>query len=78
MFSVPEVAVILVVVLIIFGPGKLPDVGSALGKGLKSFRKATEAEEHISEEAPELQRMPSVKPERLEAKTSSPDQLITK
>jgi sec-independent protein translocase protein TatA len=33
--------VILVIVLIIFGPGKLPQIGSAVGGALKEFRKAT-------------------------------------
>lgn len=32
---------ILVVVLIIFGPGKLPDVGKALGKSIREFKSAT-------------------------------------
>ena len=31
----------LVLVLIIFGPGKLPELGNALGKGIREFRKAT-------------------------------------
>jgi sec-independent protein translocase protein TatA len=33
--------VILVLVLIVVGPGKLPDVGSALGKGLREFKRTT-------------------------------------
>jgi sec-independent protein translocase protein TatA len=36
-----ELIIILVIVLMIFGAGKLPEVGSALGKGLKEFKKAT-------------------------------------
>lgn len=32
---------LLVVVLIIFGPGKLPEVGEALGRGIREFRKAS-------------------------------------
>jgi sec-independent protein translocase protein TatA len=43
-FSMPDMAVILVVILIIFGAGKLPEIGSALGKGLKDFKKAVEEE----------------------------------
>jgi sec-independent protein translocase protein TatA len=35
-----EVVIILVVVLIVFGVGKLPDVGSGLGQGIRNFRKA--------------------------------------
>jgi sec-independent protein translocase protein TatA len=44
MFSMPDMAVILVVVLVIFGAGKLPEIGSALGKGLRDFKKAVEEE----------------------------------
>jgi sec-independent protein translocase protein TatA len=35
-----EIGLILVIILIIFGVGKLPQVGNALGKGLRSFRQA--------------------------------------
>lgn len=37
-----ELILILVVALLIFGPGKLSDVGAALGKGIRDFRKAVE------------------------------------
>ena len=36
-----ELIVILVIALLILGPGKLPDVGSALGKSIREFRKAS-------------------------------------
>ena len=32
--------IILVIVLIIFGPGKLPEVGSSIGKSIRGFKKA--------------------------------------
>ncbi|GAC1505760.1 MAG: hypothetical protein NVS1B3_04470 [Candidatus Dormibacteraceae bacterium] len=35
------IVAILVVVLIIFGPGRLPELGSAAGKAMREFRKAT-------------------------------------
>lgn len=38
--GVPELALILVVVLILFGAGRLPQVFESMGKGLKSFRDA--------------------------------------
>jgi sec-independent protein translocase protein TatA len=38
-FSWPEALVILAVVLIVFGVGKLPQVGGALGKGIREFRR---------------------------------------
>lgn len=51
-FMTPTVAVIvLVIALIVFGPGKLPQLGKALGGGIKEFRTATtsEAEKEESE-----------------------------
>jgi len=36
-----EIGLILVVILIIFGAGKLPQVGAALGKSIREFRKAS-------------------------------------
>jgi sec-independent protein translocase protein TatA len=44
----PELIIILVVVLIIFGVGRLPEVGGAIGKGLREFRKAQSGEEEES------------------------------
>lgn len=35
-----ELIIILVIALLVLGPGKLPEVGSALGKGIREFRKA--------------------------------------
>lgn len=35
------IVVILVIVLIIFGPGRLPELGGAVGKAMREFRKAT-------------------------------------
>ncbi len=45
-----ELLIILVLVMIIFGAGKLPQVGGALGKGLRNFKKGVnDAEEDIEE-----------------------------
>ena len=41
--GVPELMLILVVGLIVFGPGKLPEMGRSLGKGIREFRKASNA-----------------------------------
>ena len=44
-----ELIIILVIVLIIFGAGKLPEIGSGIGKGIRNFKKATKEEpEEIS------------------------------
>jgi len=39
-FSMPELVLTLVIALVVFGPGKLPEVGKALGKGAGEFRRA--------------------------------------
>ena len=41
----PELLIILVIILVIFGAGKLPQVGEALGKGLNKFRNAVDEKE---------------------------------
>jgi sec-independent protein translocase protein TatA len=43
-FGPMEIGIILVIILIVFGVGKLPSVGGALGKGIHEFRKATRGE----------------------------------
>ena len=45
--GMPELLIILVIILIIFGAGKLPDIGSALGRGIKNFKKATRETDEI-------------------------------
>lgn len=39
--GIPELILILIIGLVVFGPGKLPEVGKALGKGINEFKKAT-------------------------------------
>ncbi|MEL1136375.1 twin-arginine translocase TatA/TatE family subunit [Desulfitobacterium sp. THU1] len=48
----PTVAVIgLVIALILFGPGKLPELGKGLGKGLKEFKDATDLSDDDSKKS---------------------------
>ena len=49
-FGVWEIVLILVIILISFGVGKLPQVGKALGKGLRSFKRGQSGEEDEEEE----------------------------
>ena len=39
--GMPELIIILVIIVIIFGAGKLPEIGSGIGKGIKNFKEAT-------------------------------------
>ena len=44
----PELILILVIVLLIFGAGRLPDVAQGLGRGIRDFRKALSGEDERS------------------------------
>ena len=45
-----EIGLILVIILIVFGVGKLPQVGNAIGKGIREFRKARAGEDEESKD----------------------------
>lgn len=47
----PELIIILVIILVIFGPKRLPEVGRSLGKGLREFKKSSsDIKEQLTEE----------------------------
>ncbi|HFQ88877.1 MAG TPA: twin-arginine translocase TatA/TatE family subunit [Desulfobulbus sp.] len=43
--GLPELVIILVIIVIIFGAGKLPEIGAGIGKGIRNFKDATKAED---------------------------------
>jgi sec-independent protein translocase protein TatA len=45
--GMPELLIILAIILIIFGAGRLPEIGSGIGKGIRNFRKATKGQDEI-------------------------------
>jgi sec-independent protein translocase protein TatA len=47
-FGMPELIVILVILLVVFGPGKLPQLGASLGGAIRSFKKASEEEVKVT------------------------------
>jgi sec-independent protein translocase protein TatA len=49
--GMPELLIILVIILIIFGVGKLPEIGSALGKGIKNFKKSMNENNEITDQS---------------------------
>jgi TatA/E family protein of Tat protein translocase len=58
--GVPELIVIFVIALIVFGPKKLPELGKSLGKGLAEFRKASnDLRSTIEEEVRAIESDPS-------------------
>ncbi|MFN3360153.1 MAG: TatA/E family twin arginine-targeting protein translocase [Pseudanabaenaceae cyanobacterium] len=70
--GLPEIAVILVVALLVFGPKKLPEIGRSMGKAIKSFKEASrefETELRKEVEALEQQSTPAVE----NKETATPD-----
>ena len=45
--GMPELLIILAIIVIVFGAGKLPSIGGALGQGIKNFKNATRETEEI-------------------------------
>jgi len=54
----PELIIILVVALLIFGPKKLPEMGSSIGKSIKEFRKGMNEISHPKEETDDEIKVP--------------------
>ena len=46
-FGLPEMIIILVIVLVVFGAGKLPEIGGAMGKSIRNFKRASEGKDEI-------------------------------
>ena len=53
-----ELLIILVIVLIIFGAGKLPEIGSGLGKGMRNFKRSVSGEADDDETKEEDKELP--------------------
>ena len=52
LFQPLHLILILVIVLVIFGPGKLPELGEGLGKSIRSFKKALTEKDDVSKDSP--------------------------
>lgn len=67
--GMPELIVIMVFALIIFGPKKLPEIAQAIGKGINEFRRAsTEVERQVKQEFLEAKKEEEKRAEELEEK----------
>jgi TatA/E family protein of Tat protein translocase len=73
--GMPELIVIFVVALLVFGPKKLPELGKALGRGLAEFKRATEEiKSEISSEVHEIEKQTAVlKDQAVDLKTQAAD-----
>jgi sec-independent protein translocase protein TatA len=70
-----EILVILVIALLVFGPSKLPQLGDALGKGIRNFKKASEGVFDEEEKKPEPKLQP---PDGATTAAASPEKVETK
>ena len=68
--GLPEIMVILVVALLVFGPKKLPEIGRSLGKAIGGFKEASkEFEKELKREVDELENSAETNP-KLEASST--------
>lgn len=58
-----ELILILAVILVVFGPGKLPEIGAAVGRSFREFRRAT-SEAVEPGETPSARKSPARRPKR--------------
>lgn len=53
--GMPELIIILVIILIIFGAGKLPEIGAGMGKAIRNFKTATSDSDKKDEEGKKIE-----------------------
>ncbi|MGK7958272.1 MAG: TatA/E family twin arginine-targeting protein translocase [Crocosphaera sp.] len=71
--GLPEMALILVIALLVFGPKKLPEIGRSLGKAIRGFQDASkEFENEFKREAQQIQESVTMKAELEENKMANP------
>lgn len=64
-FGMPEMIIILIIVLVVFGAGKLPEIAGAMGKSIRNFKKAADGKEDIEVKAsPEIDGKKEAKDEK--------------
>ena len=71
--GLPEMALILVIALLVFGPKKLPEIGRSLGKAIRGFQEASkEFENEFKRETQQLEESVTMKAELEENKMANP------
>lgn len=58
----PELLLLFLIILVVFGAGKIPQIGSGLGKGIRNFRKAVKGEEEEESGTPPPKDEPKSQP----------------
>ncbi|MBQ6298558.1 MAG: twin-arginine translocase TatA/TatE family subunit [Selenomonadaceae bacterium] len=59
--GVPELILILIIGLVVFGPGKLPGVGKALGQSIKEFKQANSDDDNKTVDVTEQKKLEATK-----------------
>src|SRR5665213_2497316 len=76
--GMPELIVIFLIALVIFGPRKLPELGRSLGKGIAEFKRASnELKSTLEEEIRMEERADAARGQTAQAAQTSPSQAIT-
>jgi sec-independent protein translocase protein TatA len=70
-----ELAIVLIIALIVFGPKRLPELGRSLGKGIREFRGSLSGESRESGNSEPEQRE-AIEPPRPSAETSAEDETV--
>ena len=52
--GLPEIAIVLIIALLVFGPKRLPELGHSLGRGIREFKGSLSGEDHDEDEKPQL------------------------
>ena len=74
--GLPEMALIMIVALLVFGPKKLPEIGRSLGKAIRGFQDASkEFESEFKREAQQIEESIKMSAE-LEGKNNSPEKVV--
>src|SRR5713101_3392268 len=71
--GMPELILIFVIALIVFGPRKLPELGRSLGRGIAEFKKASSDLEHSLEEEIRQEAQPPASKAPAPAASASPE-----
>ena len=69
--GLPEIAIVLLIVLVIFGPKRLPQQGRSLGSGMREFKDAVTGKNKDSDDTPELDAPPPNPAERVTQATTA-------
>ncbi len=73
----PELIIVLAVALLIFGPKKLPEIGSAIGKSIKEFRKGVNELSGPKDEHEEEAKLPVATSNELNSTTAETDAAVS-